>query len=417
MFLNKIMFCLLLIICFFSYSYSEERTTDLKTSSTEEVVRLQSTKETNGGSFSSIAKEFCNNSFPVTSVEIPQELFDFGDKTKPSVRKISYLDYDFYFLMPISIKHDRFIVRGFSISKKDNSTTSLYLYKSKSDGGWRSSLYDLSFEKGTLYAQGTKIVPEVETILDKCVPVLDIEKDDPYMMNIQDLVKNVEFHDYFKLLDLRKQLQHIKIGSDINISIERDNRSSNVLPLYEYSIPYYYTAGIRKIFFQEITLHFKKMITTEQDIVRPCMPKNFDNHVTQYNIKHTLLGETIVFVYDGKCVLKEGESIKNVRWHIAYQSQSGKAWVHQVESTDDVKNIVSKSTNIATFANVINVDLLALKPLDYNVQVRLDQESIEMAFEGQNINLVPYDDNYVDITAITTKLSPVKEFLEFVQRY
>jgi len=271
------------------------------------------------------------------------------------------------------------------------------LYKSNSDGGWRSTPQYAGgiFSKGKYhYTQETKPVEQILLFLEAMekIPgkVLNIGSDREVIALFTDLEKNTdpakkaaytfekEVHPYDDGgRHLLREFQLCPPGDCFQQEWADDARKHGHIP-YE---------------------NLNDFIALFDHLTYPAgfIPDFTKNPLRTYIIDHTLLGFSLVGVYGA---LFDGHPVE---WHIAFDRE-GRVWVERI-------NFIGASvSSYGTYRTWIDSGLITNKPLDYRSQTKLlwkyraSQKPPEKDFPEA------FDTTYDDITALLDHLKVIIEF-------
>jgi len=244
------------------------------------------------------------------------------------------------------------------------------LYKSNSDGGWRSTPYFAagiySKDHGVVYTQETKVHDQLNNILNEME------------MNGSSIVVNEDI---------------IKANFDIQTVLE------NGLNTFTSEVKIYDDAGVLAEFQKYPPGHYddESNVPSVEDIRKLTYPDGFIPDFTQdpflvENVNHTLLGPTILRKYMGQL------NNRPVVWVMATDS-ANRIWIDRIYFAD------SKLTSYGVYDEVINSGILTNKPLEYASQAYYLDQNYKKSFNGK----------YVDITPILANLLPIEQYRNALQ--
>ena len=270
--------------------------------------------------------------------------------------------------------------------EKNGAMLPRFLYKSKSDGGWRSCPYTESghYSKGAgiHYTQETKPLEDIIRHLEAA------DSQPTVVFNDDSLVEA-----YFSYDKLSKQKTEELITYDSEIKKYDD-------------IGFLESVQGDKDTFRNASRyapgHIFTRRTSSEELRNLKYPKDFipnfsDTPKKTYQYKHTLLSKQssdnkvqnpiTIEVYEGTL------NNRDVDWAIAYDTE-GRVWVESIRFSE------SKTNSYGVASEVIDSGIITNKPLEYT----------EQSFALNNSQMSRYDDDYNDITPMLENLKPIQEF-------
>jgi len=257
------------------------------------------------------------------------------------------------------------------------------LYKSNSDGGWRSTpgyegwsgIYSKGI--GVSYTQETKPHEAINRYFNTS----------NYIVTSQENVIKTKFN-------------YVELQGDPSQPISRINTFTDEQKIYDDTgvlqemqkyPPGTYSKSVNHQGVQYDGMSFTKAFRT-MDFQAPELSGFVPNfHLAPETVEksnHTLLGEITLETYEG---VLQGRPVK---WVMAYDAK-GRTWVDRIYFAD------SKINSYGVYDEIINSGALTNKPLEYRSQAAQLQPKTEY---------VDYDKTYVDITPLLANLFPIREF-------
>ena len=341
---------------------------------TPESVRVKKTLEKDGYEGFTLKTNFKLNDIPVewkkNQNQLAKELLS-DDRFKP-VASVKTGEQTFYLsqIFKSSGKRDMAIMYT---RNNDGEVMARWLYKSKSDGGWRSSP---GKEDNGRYSKGQYIHYTQETKPSKdIVMLMDALYKKDMTLRISDDISN-----NFVLLDLKFKGSHT-YNREI-FKYETDKLSE-------------FTECVPGLCFKSGTKDYQQLLRNldfKRKGLEGFIPDFKYRPKYSYYSSHTLIEGKIKFeVFEGTL---EGRKIE---WHMA-SDEKGRVWIDRINFSK------GKISSYGVYEEVIDSGVLTNKPIEYRNQAGGLKEK-----DYRELNSHP---EYIDITPLLDNLEPIKRYRE-----